>query len=43
MAILDISVGRLGEGVNVPDEAGFKKLDVIDLTNEGSSSNDEEL
>ncbi len=27
MTVLDVSFGGLGEGVNVPDETGFKKLD----------------
>src|SRR6266403_162383 len=29
MAVLDIAVGWLGEGVDVPDEAGLKKLNCL--------------
>ncbi len=29
MAVFHVSFGWLGEGVNVPDEAGFKKLDCL--------------
>src|SRR6266436_4816537 len=29
MAVLNVAVGWLGEGVDVPDEAGLKKLDCL--------------